>query len=170
LPRVRTIHVAGGAHDSDAREVDEPGNGGAEQGFESRVVFLHRHAVDARTVRGESCKVLEGLGKDAAAVVRVACGYVAFDDARGSCARCVNKCLGGYMVCLVGLRKSAIIRSGGFGEADGQRAQCSVGFEDFGPVNGLRIFIWSCAALGIVASFKFFALVLRLQGLLQQCR
>jgi hypothetical protein len=154
LPRVRTIHVAGGAHDSDAREVDEPGDGGAEQGFESRVVFLHRHAVDAGAVRGESCKVLEGLGKDAAAVVCVACGYVAFDDARGSCARCVNRCLGGYVVCLVGLRKSAVIQSGSFGEANGQRAQCSVGFEDFSPVNGLGVFIWSYAALGNVASAK----------------
>ena len=58
------------------------------------------------------------------------------------------------MVCLVGLRKSAVIQSGGFGEANGQRAQCSVGFEDFGPVNGLRVFIWSCAALGNVAGAK----------------
>lgn len=159
MPRVQTIHVAGGAHDDDAREVGEPGDGGAEQDFESRVVFLRRHAVDAGAVRGESCKVLEGLGKDAAAVVRVACGYVAFDDARGSCACCVNMCLGGYVVCPVGLRKSAVIWSGGFGEADGQRAQCSTDFEDFGPVNGLRVFIRSCAALGIVASAKFFAWV-----------
>lgn len=63
------------------------------------------------------------------------------------------------MVCPVGLRKSAVIQSGGFGEANGQRAQCSVGFEDFGPVNGLRVFVWSCAVLGIVASAKFFAWV-----------
>lgn len=62
LPRVRTIHVAGGVHDDDARE-DGPGGGGAEQGFESRVVFLRRHAVDAGAVRDESGKVLEGLGK-----------------------------------------------------------------------------------------------------------
>ena len=56
------------------------------------------------------------------------------------------------MVCLVGLRKSAVIQSGGFGEADGQRAQCSVDFEELRPINGLRVFIWSCAALGNVAS------------------
>ena len=105
MPRVWTIHVAGGAHNNDAREVDEPGDGGAEQGFESRVVFLCRHAVDAGAVRDESCKVLEGLGKDAAAVVRVTCGYVAFDDARGSCTRCVNRCLGDYVVCPVGLAR-----------------------------------------------------------------
>jgi len=165
------MHVAGGAHDNDAREVDEPGDGGTEQGFESRVVFPRRHAVDAGAVRGESCKVLEGLGKDAAAVVRVACGYVAFGGARGSCARCANRCLGGYVVCPVGPRKSAVIQSGSFGEANGQRAQLSVGFEDFGPVNGLRVFIWSCAALGIIASATIFAWVeFILQGDLNSIR
>lgn len=46
------------------------------------------------------------------------------------------------------------IQSGSFGEADGQRVQCSVDFEEFGPVNGLRVFIWSCAALGNGASVK----------------
>ena len=47
LPRVRTIHVASGAHGDDARKVDEPGDGGAEQDFENRAVFLRRHAVEA---------------------------------------------------------------------------------------------------------------------------
>ena len=187
-------HSQNPLHDLDPGQINIP-----QRRLEAALIPQNRFVVAACPGYGRSMSLavrmtmMRAKSTGPATVARSRASRVALSSCRGSCARCVNRCLGGYVVCPVGLRKSAVIQSGGFGEADDQRAQCSVDFGDFGPVNGLRVFIWSCAALGDIASAKicrYFAWVefilqgdldsitsesyraesCRLQGLLQQCR
>lgn len=66
-----TIEVAAGAHHDDAGEVGEVLGGGAEERFETGVVFLRGRAVDAAAVGEEFGGVFEGFGEEGAAVVYV---------------------------------------------------------------------------------------------------
>jgi hypothetical protein len=165
LARERPVEVGRGAHHDHAGEVDEPGQGTAEERLERAVVLLLRRAVHARAVGEQLRRVFECLAEERPGPEVVGRRRVACNDRRRSRTGGERRDIG--VVRPIGSRGVVVEELYSLHHLDDRFAEGVVDLDDFGTVDIRRVLVGKHRALRNVARRRIGGLLARVELKLQ---